>query len=224
MIELVVIGEGHTERRFVTEVLAPALVHKGIRATPRLINTSSSARGGALNRDRVRRFARNTLRERGSTFVATFFDLYGLDTTFRGVVESRGKSPGDRSRMIEQALHEDVLTEAACRPERFLPHVQPHEFEALLFADVGRLCEVEPEWAARKSALERVCAGYENPEWINDSPQSAPSKRLEDTLSPRYRKVDHGPLAAARIGLDKMREKCPHFGQWFDRVTTLKPL
>jgi hypothetical protein len=224
MIELVVIGEGYTERRFVTDVLAPALVRNGIRATPRLIGTSSGSRGGALNRDRVRRFARNTLRERRDTFVTTFFDLYGLDSTFRAVEDSRGKPPGDRCRLVEQGLHEDVVTDASCRPDRFLPHVQPHEFEALLFSDVRRLCEAESGWEVHENALREVCADYPNPEWINDSPHSAPSKRLEKTLSPRYRKVDHGPRAAAKIGLDKIREKCPHFGQWFQRISTLKPL
>jgi recombinational DNA repair ATPase RecF len=55
-------------------------------------------------------------------------------------------------------------------------------------------------------------AAVDNPEGINDSPQTAPSKRLEQ-LRPHYRKTFHGPKAAARIGLDKIREQCPHFSQ-----------
>ena len=90
-----------------------------------------------LDIQRVRRYLRNTLRERRDTCVTTFFDLYGLPANFPGC--SDAPSPGDplnRARHIEAELHRQVVHDAGCRPERFVPHVQPHEFEALLFSDV----------------------------------------------------------------------------------------
>ncbi|PQV45771.1 DUF4276 family protein [Paraburkholderia sp. BL21I4N1] len=223
MVELIIVGEGQTEETFVRDVLAPALAASDVYVSPRLINSSKTQAGGALNLARVKRFVGNTLRERADTYVTTLIDLYGLDTTFRGVAETQGREPAARATRIETLLHEDIVGFAQCRPERFIPHVQPHEFESLLFSDVARLCEVEPLWQRQSASLIAARNAVDNPEWINDSPQTAPSKRLEQ-LDPRYRKVGHGPRAAARIGLDRIREQCPHFRQWYDRLVTLPAL
>ncbi|SDF79483.1 DUF4276 family protein [Paraburkholderia phenazinium] len=220
MVELIVVGEGQTEETFVRDVLAPALSANRIYASARLINTSREQRGGALSLERVRKFIGHTLRQRVDTYVTTLIDLYGLDTTFRGVTDSKGQAPAARATRIENLLHEDVIAFAQCRPERFVPHVQPHEFESLLFSDVSKLCELEPGWRQQSHPLIAARAAVDDPEWINDSPHTAPSKRLEQ-LHPRYRKVRHGPVAAARIGLDRIRAQCPHFRQWYDRIAAL---
>ena len=146
-----------------------------------------------------------------------------LGPTFRGVADTSGQPPSRRAQEIETLLHEDIIAFAQCRPQRFLPHIQSHEFEALLFSDVSRLSEVEPEWAIHQDSLRQAGEAVENPEWINDSPETAPSKRLR-VLKPKYRKVTHGPMVAAKIGLDRIREMCPHFRQWFARISSLRPL
>lgn len=53
---------------------------------------------------------------------------------------------------------------------------------------------------------------------INDSPLTAPSKRLAETP---YRKVTHGPTIAHEIGLPVLREKCTGFGAWLDALEAL---
>lgn len=93
MTTVIVVCEGRTEAAFVREILQPQLAHDGIYMEPRLISTSSQAWGGALNIQRVRRYLRNTLRERRDTCVTTFFDLYGLPVNFPG--RSDAHSPGD---------------------------------------------------------------------------------------------------------------------------------
>jgi hypothetical protein len=223
MVDLIVVVEGQTEETFVRDVLALPLALNDVFATSRMIETSPGHRGGGLNFDRVKRFLRNTLRERADTYVTTLFDLYALGPTFRGVSDAKGLPPSDRSRHIESLLHEDIAQFAQCRPERFLPHIQPHEFESLLFSDVSSLCQVEPDWHIHHDHLLGIRASVENPEWINDSPQTAPSKRLE-ILKPTYRKSRHGPDCAARIGLERIKEECPHFNQWFNRIVALGPL
>lgn len=224
MIALIVVGEGQTEETFVRSVLAPALGRRDIFVEPRLIKTSSAASGGALNLARVRQQLVSTLAQRANTYVTTFFDLYGLDTSFAGVVESRGWPPAERASQIEASLADAVVAASQCRRERFIPHIQPHEFEAILFSDVSRFSETEAAWADHQEALSAIQERFETPEHINDSPETAPSKRLARILKPRYRKRLHGPDLTNRIGLDKIREKCPHFRQWFDRISTLEPL
>lgn len=223
MTEVVVICEGQTEETFVKRVLAEPLATNNVFLTPRLIPTSSGQRGGALNLDRVAKFVRATLLQRPDTYVTTFFDLYGLDTSFAGVEESRRMEPSERASHIEQHLSRYVVERTGCRAERFLPHIQPHEFEALLFSNVRVLCATEEDWQAHANEFDALCARVTNPEWINDSRQTAPSKRLE-RLIPRYRKVQHGADIAERIGLVAMREQCPHFRQWYERLLALPQL
>lgn len=224
MVEIVIVAEGQSEETFVRTVLAPLLAGNDVFATARCVRTSATQAGGALSRERVRRFLRNTLMERDDTYVTTLFDLYALDSEMPGVAESgKFQEPANKAAYIEQRMHADIVAAAGCRPERFFPHVQPHEFEALFFSDVQALCGLEPEWRDAASGLQAVRDQYENPEWINSSPQTAPSKRLS-ILTPKFRKVRHGSLAASHIGLDRIRAECPHFAAWVERLLALRPL
>jgi hypothetical protein len=224
MVHLIILAEGQTEETFVNRTMMPALSPINIYATCYQIRTSRESRGGGLNLDRVSREVSNILRQRSDTYVTTLFDLYGLDSSFPGVTLARSAAPAERSRHIERELARVIVDAVGCRPERFLPHIQPHEFEALLFSDVRRFREEEPEWERFHAQLEDIRASAESPEHINDSPITAPSKRLERLLMPRYKKVRHGASLAERIGLDAIRAACPHFRSWFDRLTTLQPL
>jgi hypothetical protein len=214
---LFIIGEGSTEETFVKAVLAPVLRLSNIFAKPLLIETSRGHRGGGLNLDRTRRAVKNALQEHDDAYISTMFDLYALDTSVSGVAESVSFAPSMRASHIERLLHADIVARVGCRPERFIPHIQPHEFESLLSADIGELCDTQPEWDKHRAMLLKVRADVADPECINDSPHTAPSKRLE-ILRPRYRKTTHGPASAIRITLDKIREQCPHFRRWFERL------
>ena len=64
--------------------------------------------------------------------------------------------------------------------------------------------------------LARELAGMEpEPEQANDGPEMHLSRRIVRHL-PEYkgRKASAGPIAAARMGLPRLREACPHFGAW----------
>jgi hypothetical protein len=224
MTHLVILGEGQTEEVFVREVMAPELGARGIFVHAQTVKTSKTGRGGALSLERVRTNLRSILRQRDDTFVSTLFDLYGLGPTFPEFAATRQYAPGSRAERVEAFLKEDIVSYSGCRHERFIPHVQPHEFEALLFSEVRHISEVHPQWARYHGDLERIRASYVTPEHINDSPFTAPSKRLMKLLKPSYKKTAHGPVIAKRIGLVSIRAACPHFGQWFDKLTALQPL
>ena len=63
---------------------------------------------------------------------------------------------------------------------------------------------------------------YPSPELINENIATAPSKRLEKVI-PNYKKLKTSlaTQVIAKIGLVKIREKCPHFDRW---VTQLEGL
>jgi hypothetical protein len=224
LIEVIVVGEGQAEESFVRDVLAERLAHQEIFLTARLVRTSPVSRGGGLSWDRVRRFLRNTLRERTTTYVTTFFDLYGLDTDFPGAAEARRiADPLARAAYLEQCLHEAIVAEAGCRAERFVPHIQPHEFEALVFTDVEALAEVETRWQALLEPCRQARTAARSPEHINDSVETHPSARLR-VLRPSYEKVLHGVAVIERIGLARIRSECAHFDAWLKRLEALQPL
>jgi len=223
MINLIVVGEGQTEESFSRDVLGPELVDRELFVYPRLIRTSTYGRGGALSWNRVRLFLRNTLRERADTYVTTFFDLYQLDRAFPGWEETTALlNPLDRATEIERHFHTAVVAEARCREERFIPHIQPYEFEALIFADVEALGQVESRWLANLEELRRARAAVQSPEHINDGQTTHPSARLSTTLRPAYQKVLHGVAITKRIGIARIREECLHFGTWLTRIESLQ--
>ena len=165
------------------------------------------------------RFLRNTLRERKDVLVTTFFDLYGLPADFPGsqIGGRASKDPVDRAAAMEAGFHAAILQETGCRPDRFLPHIQPYEFEGLLFSDTSRFAEAVPAWRPFVGRLDRIRQTADSPEHINDGAVTHPSACLAKILRPRYRKVRHGAAVAARIGLRRIRGECRHFDSWMSR-------
>lgn len=223
MIHVLIVGEGQTEEMFVNRVLQPHFAYVGVFVEPRLIATSPRAKGGSLNRDRVLRHLRNTLRERSDVYVTTFFDLYGLRPDFPGLSESATHvDPVGRADAIEAVFHQTVVQIAQCRPDRFLPHIQPYEFESLVFSDVERLPQVDPAWQHQVGSLRTVRESFPSPEHINDGYNTHPSARLRPLYG--YKKVLHGAAITHRIGLSRIRSECRHFGHWLSRIENLPPL
>ena len=225
MTEVVVVCEGRTEAAFVRGTLAATLATRRVLARPRVVRTSRHAAGGGLTRGRVLRFVRNTLRERVDVYVTTFFDLYVLPADFPGRSRSAGLvRPEDRAAVVEADLHGAVLREVECRRDRFLPHVQPYEFESLLFSDPSCFGVVEPTWLRFVEELKRARRSASTPEHINGGRDTHPSARLACLRRPRYKKVRHGAAISARIGIDRIRGECRHFDQWVRRLEALRGL
>ncbi|WP_301098484.1 DUF4276 family protein [Otariodibacter sp.] len=211
--------EGQTEEAFIKDVVAPSLYHLNIFLYPRLLSTSKKGKGGAITYDRLHFHARNALRQNPTWFLTTFFDLYALDNTFPEFNSIQSlNSPLDKANHLETALHNQILNEFNIQPSQFFPHIQPYEYEGLLFSDVNQFGQVEPEWQRYQNQLMQIRNNFDTPEHINNSYQTAPSKRLEALLDPKYRKTRHGPLLAKKISLAIIENECEHFRQWLDRL------
>lgn len=222
MVEVVVFAEGPTEEQFIKRVVAPALRHLQVFLKPQLLNTSKDAKGGAVSFDRLKFNARNTLRQKPNAVLTTLIDLYALDTSFPGFEEAKSK-PDMPSRVshLKTALHQALVGYVGCRPERFIAHIQPYEFEGLLFSDPQALAQTEPGWLTSLAKLVAVRTAFETPEYINGGYETKPSRRLEQLLTPGYKKTRHGPLAAEKVTLACMEYECAHFHDWLDRLRAL---
>ena len=90
------------------------------------------------------------------------------------------------------------------------------DFEALLFSDCERFA-IGIDRPDLASSFHEIRAAFPSPEAIDDSPVTAPSKRIE-ALVPGYEKPRLGALATREIGLETMRAECPHFDCWVSRL------
>lgn len=231
MIRVYVICEGSTEETFVRDVLAPEFSYQQVFLIARGIKTSPDQKGGALNYDRVKRFIINCLKENDDVIITTFFDLYGLDKRFPSYAEIQNITDVyQKTEVLENALKRDVIDFNSTFTNRFLPYIQPYEFEGLLFSEIDKLVEIHPEWSKALAELQQTREAYETPEHINDSYETKPSERIKKALlksqinfadKKSYRKSFHGPLAIQSIGIDKLCAECKHFAGWYQQLIQL---
>ena len=193
---------------------------------PFCMETSKGNKGGAVNYDRLIRNAGRILKENKSCYLTTFFDFYKLGNTFPNYLEMQKMSDiYQKITCLEQGLKTELVNKLECRSERFIPYIQPHELEALLFSNVSVFDRVNHHWQAHIATLQAICDNYENPEYINDGITTAPSKRLDNILTgPKYKKTTHAPLIAEQIGLSAIEMACPHFHSWLNQLRQLSPL
>jgi uncharacterized protein YbcV (DUF1398 family) len=103
-----------------------------------------------------------------------------------------------------------------------------HEFETLLLSDLNKFQEYyidEDDIDQKILALKNDIKEHDNIELINESENTAPSKRIEKFFNQYcYEKATAGIYIASEIGLDKIREKCQHFNDWIKKMESLHSL
>lgn len=218
MKRLIIVVEGQTEEEFVNKTLGPYLMDKGILSVVAIkIRTSKTQKGGLLSYAHYRRDIVNYLKQQQDIILTTFVDFFRLPTNFPSYEECMKLNlVDDKLTCLEQAIAKDIDN------QRFIPYIQKHEFEALVFASNDSIEDFIPLLAlttnvAALMAFNNIVADYPNPEDINGRPQFAPSKRLEQ-LFPSYDKVLHGNLIIEDAGIHNLLKKCPRFNDWINRL------
>lgn len=214
--------EGQSEEGVIKNVIAPELLRlQEVYLIPIIVQTSKTQKGGDVSFQRLLSEIQKVIKQK-DCIVTTFLDFYKLKTDFPDYELAMQKSDiYEKILVLENALHKEVIAKFGCRSDKFIPHIQPHELEALFFSDVDKFVSVESDWADCISSLQQVVDKFESPEHINNSPQTAPSKRLESILKPKYHKTRHAPLLASAIGLQKIENECKHFGDWLNKLRQL---
>ncbi|MEW9556082.1 DUF4276 family protein [Nonomuraea sp. NPDC050783] len=121
-------------------------------------------------------------------------------------------SPYERVTHVERAM-----TDTIGHP-RFLPHLVLHELEAWVLLGHEALGELTGDDALAR-AVQTIVTRAQGAELVNDGASTAPSKRLM-RLYPRYRKTSDGPLVIAELGINAIRNACPHANAWFSALNT----
>jgi hypothetical protein len=222
IIRLHLIVEGQTEEAFVNEILRPHLANLNVMADAHMITTNRKygrlGRGGNLRYDYVRQDLGLWMKQerKGDVRFTTMIDLYRLPKDFPGYGESQQMVDAyERVQALENAFSTDI------NDDRFVPYIQLHEFEALILADPQKLDWAFLEHARQINNLIALVVN-QNPELIDDGSETAPSKRIEREI-PEYKgqKPFAGPIVASKIGLETLRMKCRHFGEWLGKLETL---
>lgn len=206
MPRLIFIVEGDCEQRFINEHLVSYLSLKfpGVPMHAQKITTNrkKNVRGGNVNYELLKNEVRRTFAQ-GGVLITTFLDFFRLPTDYPGFtvdVKQIGR--------IETAIREDCA--AIIPPTSFLPYIQKHEFETLLFANPAGFANVVD--STEMSGIMNVLNQFSTPEDINGSPETAPSKRLLSIFN--YKKVAHSALVMKDVDIDTLRRQCPRFDAW----------
>ena len=227
MVRLYLFAEGRTEQTFANTVLQPHLaehrvyMHKAVLIANAHKKHRTHREGGwnfhAMQKDIIRFLKQDS----GSdVFFTSMIDLYALHHGFPGSEEAerRRSDPYHRTEVLE------ISWTSETKDRRFIPHIQLHEYEAYLFADISILSNYYQDQQQAVTRLQESVEAFDSdsPELINDGPDTAPSKRIIRHL-PRYasEKVTAGVRAAEGIGLSAIRTRCPHFSRWLDRLEGL---
>jgi len=210
MIRIAISVEGPTERDFCKYVLSTFFLNHNIVLEPIVITTSKDKcgrknSGGCVNKDRVKNEIRKLLPF--YDYVTTLYDFYA----FKGI------EPDTTVEELEKILYDMFNT------DKFIPYIQKYEFETLLFSNPEYYKEIFDNQRISEDILKIVDA-FQDIELINNSPQTAPSKRLIaifEKYGEKYDKVFYGAAITQDIGIDTIREKAIRFNFWIERIIKL---
>ena len=213
MRRIVFIVEGDTEILFVKNQIIPYLLgkcgyHIHMDVQKITTNKKKNCKGGnvgiAYLRNEIRKIAAS-----GDTFITTLLDFFRLPNDFPNYTTDK-----TRVTEIEQGLT-DAMTDIVSH-NLFLPYIQLHEVEALMFIKVDGF-ELLIEENRQRQELQNIIAQYPNPEDINGGRATAPSKRLEK-IFPKYKKVSDSECVFGEISIDEIRNKCHRFNSWLENI------
>ena len=217
-IEIVVLVEGRTEQVFIESLLSEYMAVRNVFMTP-IQMSKPGQKGGDVKFARVINDISNHLKQRTDTYLTLFFDYYGVKE-WPGLDEAKKQqNPLEIARVINTATQQAVNEKlSSYRSDvRFIPHVAIHEFESLLFSDPVNLAVV---LNADQLSITSILNEFNDPEKINNAPETAPSKRLEE-LCPRFKKTSTGITAAKKIGIESMRQQCRVFNNWITQLENI---
>ncbi len=219
---VMVIVEGKTEEIFIKNLVQPYFARKNIFIQATQISKPGQ-KGGDVKFERAKRDLETHLKQRSDTYVTLFVDYYGIKSDWPGIDSVReGAPPKEIAETINDATKEKVVSLFGDQraDKRFIPFIAVYEFEALLFSDSELLASGLGIQASQVDAVLTECG---EPEAINNSFETAPSKRLDSwAKNGKFPKIRTGISIAQAIGIPKMREKCPLFNEWLIEFETIQ--
>ena len=210
MKTVIIICEGPTEEVFCRNLLSQYL-QNSCRIEIRLL-------GGNCNWQRIKDMAEKALKQQKNALVTTFFDYYGVKTkkfpNWKETVGINKANVRERIEILESGMLKEIDSNLRYR---FIPYVQLHEFEALLFNNIEVFDEMFEFEQYDRAELLNIFNEFPDPEMIDQGTETSPSHRLIKII-PAYRKVIQGNAIAEKIGIEQIRQKNKHFNDWIEQL------
>jgi hypothetical protein len=208
MKRLVFLVEGNTEILFINKLVIPYLYELGfvnsMNAQAVITNRQQHKKGGITNYVLLKNDLERILAQ-PDVIVTTLIDFFKLPTNFPNYT-----TDSNRIDQIEIGIHTDFQNQFY-----LIPYIQRHELEALMFSSMDGFNIVVDD-AEKLNQLDEIIKQYPNPEDINNSPETAPSKRLISIFG--YEKTSDGELIFEAVGIEEIMNKCPRFNEWIQRI------
>lgn len=230
MIRLHFIVEGHAEEGFVKRVLVQEFASHNIFIDVRRVLTGRKGnikfRGGLTNYEKLRNDILLWMKEdtHSESRFTSMIDYYGLPTNFPGLSDCLSLATAfDKVKCLETNFANDIQNamDMSGSLARFVPNIQLHEFETLLFSDIECFPRRFPCQHDELAELRSALIEFGHPEEINGGDHTHPSVRIRQAVR-RYDKRADGIELASMIGLPAMRQKCPHFNSWIETLLQLR--
>lgn len=207
--------EGPTEESFVNEIIYPYLLSMDIFVYPIICTTkrtnSHKYKGGVSSYSKIKKELIMLARSHPNEYVTTMFDYYAMPEDTPNI-DCAIEDLYSRIESIEAAVTKDLNT-SNCKFNFMV-----HEFEGLLFSNPQSFELIADDHVVDQ--IQSIRSQFPSPEHINNSPETAPSKRLI-ALIPQYAKIKNGVILSKAMGIDKILEQCPHFKEWIDYMIAL---
>lgn len=208
-----ILCEGPSEEEFVNNILRNHFQRFEIYdVRPILMSTSKGHKGGDVKYERLRYNIDSLLRRETDIIVTTFIDFFRLRTDFPMYMQSQLQNDKlKKAEFLELALGQAVGS------QRFVPYIQLHEFEGLLFAASDGFDYLTDIPEKNLKALREAVHEKENPELLNDGELTAPSKRLE-ALIPGFdkNKPFYGGIISDVNTIEPLLARCVRFRAWIE--------
>lgn len=218
MKRVIIICEGETEREFSQKLLANYYGTKNIHIQSPLIKRSM---GGIVKWNILKKEIEMYLKE-SNAIVTMLIDYYGLYSKYGFPQWDNSLKITDKNKrmdFIEAAMQNDI--DQSIR-HRFIPYIQLHEFEGLLFNDIEIFySQIPKDELVGINELKKTFDDYpDNCEMINNNRETSPSHRLKRIIK-GYNKILYGHYFAEAIGLEKIRNKSPRFNEWLTTIENI---
>jgi len=193
MLRIAVSVEGATEREFVNQVLKPYFDQQEKYLHPVDMR-------GKVSLDRIQHELKGLIYS--FDYTTTLYDFYGF-------IRREGRNVD----LLEAAIADLVPGE---KQGRFIPYVQLHEFEALLFSSPAVMAGYFEE-PLKQGDIDRIVRSCGGAEAINDGYDTCPNRRISG-LFPAFDKKLDGPELCKMAGLAVLRQSCPRFDRWIAKL------
>jgi hypothetical protein len=173
--------------------------------------------GGIVKWDILKREIETHLQE-PNVVVTTFIDYYGVYQKHSFPNWEEAERIVDKNKRMDFLENAMKMSIAESIRHRYIPYLQLHEFEGLLFNDIQIFHEQVPKAElVGLTELQKTFEDYDNPEMINNSKETSPSHRLKRIIK-GYNKPLYGHYFAEAIGINRIREKSPRFNEWITKI------